>query len=66
MNNKTRLKRSNAAHARLMRRPQKKDSDWIKRAYHSSVLEQQKRKGRILTRAEKETQYELARWYFFN
>ena len=66
MNNKMRLKRSNAAHARLARRPEKKPSDWINRSYHSAVLQEQKKKGRILDRFEKESQYELARWYFFN
>ena len=60
------LARSNTAHARLARRPQKRESDWINRSYHASVLQEQKKKGRILTRSEKESQYELARWYFFN
>ena len=66
MAKKTKLARSNAAHVRLATKPMKKESDWINRAYHASVLNEQKKKGRILTRSEKESQYELARWYFFN
>ena len=66
MTNKIKLARSNAAHARLARRPEKKPSDWINRSYHSAVLQEQKKRGRVLTRSEKQSQYELARWYFFN
>ena len=62
MNNKMRLKRSNAAHMRLARRPLSTQSVWIDRSYHYSGFEDQKKIGRILTRAEKKSKYELARF----
>ena len=66
MAKKTQFQRSQMAHKRLMKRPQKKDVDWINRAYHSSVYQEQKKKKRVLMQREKKELFRLAEYYFYN
>ena len=60
--------KSQNAHRRLAKKysNSKNDYDWVKRTYHSCCVQEQKKKGRVLTEKEKKELYRNTEFYFFN
>ena len=71
MNSKHRFNSSQYHHKRLMNKHIAKyrsgdDFSWVKGNYHSAVLEKQKKIGRILTKEEKQQEYNSTLFYYYN
>ena len=67
--NETKVKLSNNAHFRLMKRAQKskrEDVNFIVGNYHSSVIKKQKELGRVLTAEERKKEYNSCCFFYYN